>query len=78
MLHGGDSGELAENYVFNMTLEEIRATETTFVIPTLREVFELIDKRIFINIEMKTPYLEKARNVYNLEEAASEVHNLIF
>ena len=77
VLHGGDSGELAEGSVFGMTLEEVRATESAFVVPTLREVFELIDKRIFINIEMKTPWLEAARNVYNLEEAAKEVHQLI-
>ena len=78
VLHGGDSGELAEGSVFGMTLEEVRATESAFVVPTLREVFELIDKRIFINIEMKTPWLKAARNVYNLEEAAKEVHQLIF
>ena len=53
MVHGGDSGEVnfgtdddtkltQKSYIFDLTLEQNRKLETTFVLPTLREVFQLL------------------------------------
>lgn len=37
----------------------------------------MTNKKTFINIEMKTPWLEEPRAQYNMEEAAEAVHKLI-
>jgi len=90
VVHGGDSGEInfasfdenstvaqGKQYVFELTLDENRSTEPTFVMPTLREVFELAGRRTFLNIEMKVPYLEEPRSRYNVLKATELTHRLI-
>ena len=59
--HGGahDHGAVEtteKKYVFELTLEENRALEPAFTLPTLREVIELFDKQVFMNIELKVPH----------------------
>lgn len=79
-MHGGDSGEVQlpsadqTNYVFDLTLEQARRSESRYVLPTLREVFELTAKRTFLNIEMKTPWEEIPRARYQMAAAAKAVH----
>lgn len=80
VVHGGDSGEInfshcpdtqfqSKNYIFECTLSENREFEKSFILPTLKDVIKLINKEIFINIEMKVPYDEQARSRYNYHRA---------
>ncbi len=80
VVHGGDSGEInfshcydhqtySKKYIFECTLSENRELEPAFILPTLKDVIDLINKQIFINIEMKVPYDEHARSRYNYHKS---------
>jgi glycerophosphoryl diester phosphodiesterase len=64
VVHGGDSGDIEsgegfeKKYIFEHTLEENRQSEFHHVMPTLRQVFELVNGQVFINIEVKSPHDE--------------------
>lgn len=82
-MHGGDSGEInygpqsQKEYVFECSLAENRKLEKEHELPTLRQVFELVDKKCFLNIEIKVPYEQAIRDKYDWKRAVSTVHNLI-
>jgi glycerophosphoryl diester phosphodiesterase len=86
VVHGGDSGEinlhdqstkLDKNYIFECTLEENRVFEKKFQLPSLQQVIELLDKQVFMNIEMKVPYLEDQRRKYDWHKAVRKLHSVI-
>ena len=67
MLHGGDNGDInfgqnidndkvRECFIFDLTLDENRSIENTFELPTLDQVCKLLNKEIFLNIEIKVPH----------------------
>lgn len=84
MVHGGDSGEInfglqkqiqtSERYIFNCTLAENRALEPSFQLPTLNEVIKLLNRKVFINIELKVPYSEEDRKEYDWRKAVKILH----
>ena len=45
--------------------------------PTLRQVIELMDKQVFINIELKVPYDLDIRRKYNWKAAVKHLHMLL-
>ena len=74
MVHGGDDGEInfgpaLGQYVFDCTLAENRAQETLFELPTLRQVFELVNSKLMVNVEIKVPYLAEVKARYNWQAA---------
>ena len=87
VVHGGDSGEInfgaqkseadVKQYVFLSTLAENRLLNTVHVMPTLRQVFELVSKLCFINLEIKVPYDKSVRQKYERKEVVVAVHALI-
>lgn len=73
-MHGGDNGELNHHfnlpeieYIFDKTFEELREFDMGQGerIPTLRDVIALIDKRMLINIEVKTPFSAEVKLCYD-------------
>lgn len=46
-------------------------------IPTLRDVIALIDKRMLINIEVKTPFSAEVKQRYDYKKAVRKIHSLI-
>jgi hypothetical protein len=66
VVHGGCSGEInfgnhsddkhSERFIFELSLEENRALEPCFELPTLNQVCSLLSKKVFLNIEIKVPY----------------------
>lgn len=58
-------------------MEQNRSLETGFVLPTLREVFDLLNKKVFINIEIKVPDDETDRQRYDWVKAVRVIHQLV-
>lgn len=88
VVHGGYSGEInfgctagdvsiEARYIFECTLEENRALEKDFVLPTLTEVIQLLGKEVFINIEMKVPIEAEARGLYDWHKAVRVIHSTV-
>ena len=87
VVHGGDSGEVnfgdtntdltQKSYIFDLTLEQNRKLETEFVLPTLREVFQLLQRKVCINIEVKVPYDASVRAKYDWLRAIQALNSLI-
>jgi glycerophosphoryl diester phosphodiesterase len=65
ILHGGDNGELNHHfpldnteYIFDHTYETLLTYDVGEgeKIPTLEELISFVDKRLYINIEVKAPH----------------------
>ena len=63
MIHGGRDGEIDGRYIQDLTLGELRRIKHD--IPTLDEVFLLLDRQVVINIEVKIPKNDTVREAYN-------------
>jgi hypothetical protein len=66
-----------KSYIFDLTLEQNRKLETEFVLPTLREVFQLLQRKVCINIEVKVPYDASVRAKYDWLRAIQTLNSLI-
>ena len=63
VIHGGRDGEIDGRYIQELTLAEIRAVKED--IPTLDQVFTLLDRQVVINIEVKIPKCDLIRQAYD-------------
>lgn len=66
VVHGGDDGEInfgegKGKFIFECSLEENRSFETAFTLPTLQDIFELVQKQMLVNIEIKVPGTESIK-----------------
>lgn len=86
ILHGGDNGELNHHfklnettYIFDKTYEELQVHDMGEGqrIPTLDQLLAYVDKRMFMNIEVKTPFNREVKLAYNYKQCVNLVHNLI-
>jgi len=84
VVHGGDNGNInfateaeLDKYIFDHTLTDNRAYETRFTMPTLCEVFKLVDKKLIVNIEIKVPNCPELKARYNWQGAAKAVVDLV-
>lgn len=46
-------------------------------IPTLESVIQLVNKQLFINIEVKAPYSKEIKDKYNYRKTIEMVHELV-
>ena len=65
--------------VFDYTFEQLQAFDVGMGerIPSLQQVIELINKRMYINIEIKTPYKEEMKKNYNYKACIDKVNRVI-
>lgn len=84
VLHGGVDGQVEEytqenKCIFEYNFIEIQSFDVGEGerVPTLDQVFELVKRQIFINIEIKTPYTEIIRKKYDYKSSLNKVYSMI-
>lgn len=86
IIHGGDNGELNHHfdlpqieYIFEKSYEEMQGYDVGdgYRVPTLAQVFDLIDKRMLLNIEVKAPHEDEVKAKYDIKLCISKVYELI-
>ena len=86
ILHGGDNGELNHHfkldetvYIFDKTYKELQTYDMGegYCIPTLEQLIAFIDKRTYINIEVKAPHDLRVREKYDFKTSVAKVYELI-
>lgn len=77
ILHGGDDGELGhhfpgdDSYIFEKSYDELLAytLENGEQIPKLETLIQLVNKKLFINFEVKAPYNPHVKLRYDYKQA---------
>lgn len=84
MAHGGDDGNLKdyghpEDYIYDWTYEQLLTLDAGEGnrLPTLEQVFQLFDTKVFINIELKGPRSDEFKLRYDCALAAQLVSELV-
>ncbi|CDW84767.1 glycerophosphoryl diester phosphodiesterase [Stylonychia lemnae] len=86
IIHGGDNGELNHHfdlpqieYIFEKSYEEMQGYDVGdgYRVPTLAQVFDLINKQMLVNIEVKAPHEDEVKAKYDFKKCISQVYELI-